>query len=248
MAGWYKQHTSELASLEAFAQCGRVDLVIAWLRITRWTVDHESDDLPATFAEDASKLDAVGLRPTFAARCKKLLDQREAMAAKRELKKHHVNSSELTSVHVSSSDHQDKTRQDKTKEEKKGGRATRAPKQPSKGRRALDAFNAAITEVTGSPSTTMGISMERKAVAMQDALDAAGETWTQAVKRRHDLGKSLNLHWMANDYASDRTMRQRTGIIKPNLSNNLLQTNDHPEGAGEEYWLAGINKYGGNHG
>jgi hypothetical protein len=132
--------------------------------------------------------------------------------------------------------------------EKKGGRATRAPKQPSKGRRALDAFNAAITEVTGSPSTTMGISMERKAVAMQDALDAAGETWTQAVKRRHDLGKSLNLHWMANDYASDRTMRQRTGIIKPNLSNNLLQTNDHPEGAGEEYWLAGINKYGGNHG
>jgi hypothetical protein len=37
-------------------------------------------------------------------------------------------------------------------------------------------------------------------------------------------------------------------VKRPNLSNNLLQTNDHPEGAGEEYWLAGINKYGGNHG
>jgi len=134
--------------------------------------------------------------------------------------------------------------------EKKGGRAPRAPKQPSKGRRALDAFNAAVTEVTGSPSTTMGISMERKAAAMQDAIDAAGETWTQAVKRRHDLGKSLNLHWMANDYASDRTMRQRPTLVRPNLSNNLLQHDNHPEGAGEEYWLQGIEKYkyGGTNG
>ena len=133
--------------------------------------------------------------------------------------------------------------------EKKGERAPRAPKQPSKGRRALDAFNAAVTEVTGSPSTTMGVSMERKAGAMQDALEAAGETWTQAVKRRHDLGKSLNLHWMANDYASDRTMRQRPTLVRPNLSNNLLQT-DHPDGAGEEYWLQGIDKYkyGGTNG
>jgi hypothetical protein len=54
---------------------------------------------------------------------------------------------------------------------------------------------------------------------------------------------------MANDYASDRTMRQRPGITRPNLSNNLLQT-DHPDGAGEEYWLQGIEKYkyGGTNG
>jgi hypothetical protein len=120
MAGWYKQHTSELASLEAFAQCGRIDLVTAWLRVTRWTVDHESDDLPPALMADAETLDTAGLRVTFAARCKKLLDQRDAMAAKRELKRAQVSSSELTSVHVSSSDHQDKTRQDnKDKKEKK---------------------------------------------------------------------------------------------------------------------------------
>ena len=120
MAGWYKQHTSELASLEAFAQCGRIDLVTAWLRVTRWTVDHESDDLPPALVADAETLDAACLRVTFAARCKKLLDQREAMATKRELKRAHVSSSELTSVHVSSSEHQDKTRQDnKDKREKK---------------------------------------------------------------------------------------------------------------------------------
>ena len=120
MAGWYKQHTSELASLEAFAQCGRIDLVTAWLRVTRWTVDHESDELPTNLVSDAAALDAAGLRMTFAARCKKLLDQRDAMAAKRESKRAHLSSCELTSVHVSSSDHQDKTRQDnKEKKEKK---------------------------------------------------------------------------------------------------------------------------------
>lgn len=119
MAGWYKQHTSELASLEAFAQCGRTHLVIAWLRVTRWTVDHESDELPEALQADAVELEAAGLRTTFAARCKKLLDQREAMAAKRESKRAHVSSSELTSDHVSSSDHQDKTRQDKTKQDEK---------------------------------------------------------------------------------------------------------------------------------
>jgi len=119
MAGWYKQHTSELASLEAFAQCGRIDLVLAWLRVTRWTVDQESDELPELLEADAAALRAAGLGATFKTRCKKLLDQREAMAQKRESKRAHVSSSELTSVHVSSRDHQDKTRQDKTKETKK---------------------------------------------------------------------------------------------------------------------------------
>ena len=126
MAGWYKQHTSELASLEAFAQCGRIDLVLAWLRVTRWTVDNESDSLPEPLADDAAKLEAAGLRSSFGLRCKKLLDQREAMAARRELKKTHVSSSELTSDHVSSCDHQDKTRQDKTSiEDRKENAASR---------------------------------------------------------------------------------------------------------------------------
>ena len=38
--------------------------------------------------------------------------------------------------------------------------------------------------------------------------------------------------------------------VRPNLSNNLLQHNNHPDNAGEEYWLAGIDKYkyGGTNG
>jgi len=245
MAGWYKQHTSELASLEAFAQCGRIDLVIAWLRITRWTVDHESDALPEAFIEDAAKLEAAGLRSTFSVRCKKLLDQREAMAAKRELKRTHVNSSELTSTHVSSCDHQDKTIQDKTRpEEKDGARKPRTPRQPSKGKVALAEFNAAVTAATGSPSCVTGMANETRAAAFAEAVASAGETMTEAVKRRHALGKNLTLQWVMNDYATDRVTKPRLQLHRPNLANNLLQHNDHPEGAGEEYWLAGIEKYG----
>lgn len=119
MAGWYKQHTSELASLEAFAKCGRSDLVTSWLRVTRWTVDHESDELPEAMRTDAAALEEAGLVVTFAARCKKLLDQRTSMAEKREAKRAPVNSRELTSIHVNSRDHQDKTKQDKTRQDER---------------------------------------------------------------------------------------------------------------------------------
>lgn len=221
MAGWYKQHTSELASLEAFAQCGRVDLVIAWLRITRWTVDHESDDLPTTFAEDASKLDAVGLRPTFAARCKKLLDQREAMAAKRELKKVHVNSSELTSVHVSSSDHQDKTRQDKTRLEKKK-RAPRVTK-PSD-----DGWSPKQDHI--DIAKERGLDLGAEVTAMLDWLKASGKTY-----KDYD---AFARNWLRR--ANPRPAQAK----RPNLANNLLQTNDHPANADIDYWLG----KGGNHG
>lgn len=129
MAGWYKQHTSELASLEAFAKCGRSDLVTSWLRVTRWTVDHESDDLPEAMRADAAALAEAGLVVTFAARCKKLLDQRTSMAEKREAKRAHVNSCELTSIHidsreltsihVNSREHQDKTKRDKTRQDER---------------------------------------------------------------------------------------------------------------------------------
>jgi hypothetical protein len=133
--------------------------------------------------------------------------------------------------------------------EKEVARKTRKPRQPSKGKLALAEFNSAVTQVTGSPSCVTGMANETRAATFAEAVSAAGETMVDAVKRRHGLGKSLTLHWMMNDYASDRTMRQRPGITRPNLSNNLLQT-DHPDGAGEEYWLQGIEKYkyGGTNG
>jgi hypothetical protein len=241
MANWYQRKPSDDAKLIMLLQLGQVDVVIAALQLSQARCEADGDVVPASVEPLMPTLISMGLAPSTDDSLHFLRMKRKHRGTTR----YPVASGGTTENHVAP----DKKRTEQKREEKKGERAPRAPKQPPKGRRALDAFNAAVTEVTGSPSTTMGISMERKAAAMQEAIDAAGETWTQAVKRRHDLGKSLNLHWMANDYASDRTMRQRPGITRPNLSNNLLQT-DHPDGAGEEYWLQGIEKYkyGGTNG
>ena len=129
MAGWYKQHTSELASLEAFARCGRADVLAAWLRVTRWTVDHESDELPEEMAAERVTLQDAGLLMTFADRCNGLTKHREATARWRERKATattpSVTSRDITEHHVTSRDNQDKTRQDKTRSKKERRRERR---------------------------------------------------------------------------------------------------------------------------
>lgn len=122
--------------------------------------------------------------------------------------------------------------------EKEVARKTRKPRQPSKGKLALAEFNAAVTEVTGSPSCVTGMANETRAAAFADAIAAAGETMAAAVKRRHGLGKSLTLHWMMNDYASDRTSKRLAPV---NTGNSLRQPHPReiptdPEAA-RVYWL-----------
>lgn len=224
MAGWYKQHTSELASLEAFAQCGRAELVTAWLRVTRWTVDNESDDLPASLEADAAALEAVGLRTTFAARCKKLLDQREAMASKRELKRAQVNSSELTSVHVSSSDHQDKTRLDKTTEKKNA--APPVPRYALSKAACLQAWNDAVHEVTGMPSCVTGMAESTRAQDFHKIVYGNGETFADVVRRRVATQSKLTLHWCMNDYAEDR----RRAVVAQPAAPQVMPALRMPEG------------------
>ena len=176
MAGWYKQHTSELASLEAFARCGRIDLVTAWLRVTRWTVDHESDELPDSLRHEAETLEEAGLVVTFASRCKKLLDQRASMAEKREAKRVLVNSCELTSIHidsreltsvqVNSCDHQDKTIQDKTREKKRV---------PRKREPNFDEWVPKQDHI--DIAKTAGVDMAQQRTAMGDWLKSTGKTY-----------------------------------------------------------------------
>lgn len=122
--------------------------------------------------------------------------------------------------------------------EKEVARKTRKPRQPSKGKLALAEFNAAVTEVTGSPSCVTGMANETRAAAFADALAAAGETMVDAVRRRHGLGRSLTLLFMMNDYAGDRTLKRPSPM---NLANNLRQPHPReiptdPEEA-RKYWL-----------
>jgi len=119
----------------------------------------------------------------------------------------------------------DKIRQDKIGEEKKK-RAPRVPK-PSKDDWAPKQDHIDIAKERGLDLTT-------EVTAMLDWLKASGKTY-----KDYD---AFARNWLR------RANPRPAQVKRPNLSNNLLQTNDHPEGAGEEYWLAGINKYGGNHG
>lgn len=120
--------------------------------------------------------------------------------------------------------------------EKEVARKLRKPRQPSKGKLALAEFNAAVTDATGSPSCVTGMANETRAAAFADAVSAAGETMRDAVARRHALGKNLTLHWMMNDYASDRTAKRPV-----NTANNLRQPHPRqiptdPDEA-RKYWL-----------
>ena len=117
MAGWYKQHTSELAALEMLYKCGRQDLVLSWLRVTRWSVDNESDELPEEFEEDVRSLGLVGLSLAFESRCKTLLKHRSVVAASRD----------VTRRHKTSRDNQDKTRQEKEEEKREEKREILQP-------------------------------------------------------------------------------------------------------------------------
>jgi hypothetical protein len=186
MAGWYKQHTSELASLEAFARCGRADVLAAWLRVTRWTVDHESDELPEEMAAERVTLQDAGLLMTFADRCNGLTKHREATARWRERKATtttpSVTSRDITEHHVTSRDNQDKTRQDKSsiedrKENAAGsgdaGRSKRETRQQLVAR--FDAWTP--SDETKAITKALGFSIEAERVLIRDWLLSTQKPW-----------------------------------------------------------------------
>jgi len=84
-----------------------------------------------------------------------------------------------------------------------------------------------------------GVDVEREAAKMRDWLLANG-------KRYKDYDAGFR-NWL--ERARPEPVGRPT-LVRPNLSNNLLQHDNHPEGAGEEYWLQGIEKYkyGGTNG
>lgn len=186
MAGWYKQHTSELASLEAFARCGRGDVIAAWLRVTRWTVDHESDELPEEMAAERVTLQDAGLLMTFADRCNGLTKHREATARWRERKASptapKVISRDITEHHVTSRDNQDKTRQDKTsiedrKENAAGGGDAKGTKRETR-EQLVARFDAwTPSDETAAKLQELGCDLESERPIIRDWLLSTQKPW-----------------------------------------------------------------------
>lgn len=120
MPGWFKQHTSELASLETLLRCGRQDAVLAWLRITRYTVDNETDELPTNMLADLELLRSLDMAQEYTTRCAALLKHRERNQAyrnKRDITRRHETSNDAARHQDASRDHQDETREEKSRGE-----------------------------------------------------------------------------------------------------------------------------------
>lgn len=237
MAGWYRQDLADDARLAMLLTLGQVELVLAHLRITEYRVRHEEDEPPEELAHWKPKLVELNLWRTLEELITVQLAQRARTnrSRRRDATSRDVTLHDVTTRDVTATQH-NTTDSTPSPAEKEVARKTRKPRQPSKGKLALAEFNAAVTAVTGSPSCVTGMANETRAAAFADAIAAAGETMTDAVRRRHGLGKSLTLHWMMNDYAGDRIAKRPV-----NTGNHLRQPHPReiptdPEAA-RVYWL-----------
>jgi len=239
MAQWYKQYTSELASLETLLRCGRQDVITAWFRVVRHAVEREADEVPESMRGDLELLAEFGFAVAFGERCKDLVDQREATkrwrstraVASRDITQDHVASRGTTESHEISGDILEEKRIEKREKRERKPRAERTAK-PS-----LETWSP--NDSHRELAKQRGVDVEREATKMRDWLLANG-------KRYKDYDAGFR-NWL--ERARPEPVGRPT-LVRPNLSNNLLQHDNHPEGAGEEYWLQGIEKYkyGGTNG
>jgi hypothetical protein len=112
----------------------------------------------------------------------------------------------------------------------------RAPRAPRTAKLSLDAWSP--NEEHKAIARERGVSLEHEVAKMRDFVKSSGKTY-----KDYD---AFARNWLRR--ARPEPVGRPT-LVRPNLSNNLLQT-DHPDNAGEEYWLQGIDKYkyGGTNG
>jgi hypothetical protein len=223
MAGWYRKDLADDARVLMLLGLGQAEVVKAHLRITEHRVRNEEDEPPIGMEQWKEKLQDLDLWRNLEDLIGVQMAQRARTnkSRKRNAMTRDVTLHDVTKRDVTATQHN--TTQD-NKEKKK--RAPRVPK-PSEDGWAPKQDHIDIAK-------ERGLDLNTEVTAMLDWLKASGKTY-----KDYD---AFARNWLR------RANPRPAQVKRPNLSNNLLQTNDHPEGAGEEYWLAGINKYGGNHG
>lgn len=87
---------------------------------------------------------------------------------------------------------------------KKSNAKPAAPRYPLSKVACLQAWNDAVTEVTGQPSCVTGQAQMSKAQDFHRVVYGNNESFCDVVRRRVKLGASLTLHYAMNDYANDR--------------------------------------------
>lgn len=231
MPGWFKQHTSELASLETLLRCGRHDAVLAWLRITRYTVDNETDELPASMSADLDLLRSLDMAQEYTTRCAALLKHRErnqVYRSKRDITRRREISDDAQRHHESSRDHQDKTRQDERRGEIEitppaSAPAPAKPKRQPKATTSIDGWSPKDDHL--AIAKQRGVNLETEAAKMRDWAASNGVT-----KKDWD---AFARYWLRNA-KPDRLAPVNTGNSLRQPHPNTIPTD--PEAA-RVYWL-----------
>ena len=201
MAGWSRREVADDARVRMLLELGQVDLAKTFLLATEYRVTEESDDVPGITPEQIEQLRKLGLwRPLDELITKQLADRARSRTAR---SKRHVTSRDDTRPNGASRDVTDITTQHNSTSPSEKTKAPAAPRYASSKSTCLGQWNAAITEVTGTPSCVTGAAMATKAQQFHRAVYANGETFADVVRRRRLNGQSLNLHWTMNDYAND---------------------------------------------
>jgi hypothetical protein len=226
MANWYQRKPALDAKLAMLLRFGQTDIVIAALELAQARCEADDDVVPSSVEPHLAKLVELGLAPSTSETLHFLRQKRRHRGG---TTKNHVAPGGTTENHGEP----DKKREEKKREEKR----ERKPRAERTAKPSLETWSP--NDSHRELAKQRGVDVEREAAKMRDWLLANG-------KRYKDYDAGFR-NWL--ERARPEPVGRPT-LVRPNLSNNLLQHDNHPEGAGEEYWLQGIEKYkyGGTNG
>ena len=218
MANWYQRRPSDDAKLIMLLRLGRTDLAIAALEVAKAVCEADGDVIPDAALPFMQELQAFGLVP----KADETLHFLRMKRKHRGTTTNHVASGGTTENHVAP----DKTRQDKNREEKSIAppASAPAPAKPKRKTKAVPSFDAWMPKDDHHDiAKERGLSIAAEHIAMRDWLASTGKTY-----KDYD---AFARNWLRR--ANPRPAQAK----RPNLANNLLQTNDHPANADLDYWL-----------
>lgn len=223
MPGWYQRKPSDDARLVMLLQLGHTDVVIAALQLAQARCEAGEDVVPEAVAPFMDRLAAMGIASSTEETLHFFRMKKKHRGAP---KKHevpadthgHPRTPMDTTGHPEVPDRIGKdiaslspSPSEKVQEK---SRKPAAPRYPLSKVACLQAWNDAVTEVTGEPSCVTGQGNQGKAQQFHRVVYGNNESFCDVVRRRVKLGQSLNLHYAMNDYANDR---QRCAPAKPSV-------------------------------
>lgn len=213
MPGWYQRKPSDDARLVMLLQLGHTDIVVAALQLAAARCEAGEDVVPESAAPFMDRLKSMGvaLSTDETLRFFRMKKKHRGTPKKREVSTGthgHPRTPADTQEHPRVPDKKGKdiaslspSPSEKVQEK---SRTPAAPRYPLSKVACLQAWNDAVTEVTGQPSCVTGQAQMTKAQDFHRVVYGNNESFCDVVRRRVKLGANLTLHWTMNDYANDR--------------------------------------------